>query len=185
MFKKYKKNYYLKFVYIIFIVSIFLVAYFFIIKKKEVRSLNDNDEKIIRSARQFNRQMEPLNLGPLVIGGEMPGGLGDTTFAPYIEIPTSKFYVSIAEPDMWCINEYCNIEGGFIQTMGGWLEIKHTGDPTLDEFYGLDLPENKNVKSVVLIGDSDGKIAGIYPNRGLKDVITILKLHPDLANFGL
>lgn len=176
---------------IILFLVIFLLSLVLIKERKVKNPQGDSahkvigkSEEIIQGVSYFNRQMEPLNLGPLEIGGEMPGGPGDTTFAPYMEIPISKFYVSIAEPDTWCINEDCNIEGAFIQTMGGWLEVKHTG-VTIDELFGLDIPENKDIKSIVLIGDQNGKIAGIYPNRGLKNVIPILKLHPDLADFNL
>ncbi|MFH1232633.1 MAG: hypothetical protein V1651_02065, partial [Patescibacteria group bacterium] len=136
-----------------------------------------------------------INSGPIVgvekfgnlkIGGKTISGEGEHTLAPYMKIPRSKFYVTIVQEDTWCIDKMCNLDGALIQTMGGWLQMDSTiGGPDTKEETGLNLPENKNVKSVVLIGDSDGKIAGIYPNRGLKDVITILKLHPDLANFGL
>ncbi|MFH1192157.1 MAG: hypothetical protein V1655_01655 [bacterium] len=180
------------FLLIILFFVIFLLFLVFI-KERKVKSPQGDSahkvigksEEIIQGVSYFNRQTEPLKLGQLKIGGEMPGGPGDTTFAPYMKIPISKFYVSVMEPNSWCINEDCNLDGAFIQTMGGWLEVNHTGDPTLDEFYGLDLPENKNIKSLVLIGDRDGKIVGIYPSRGLDDVIPILKLHPDLADFNL
>ncbi len=173
-----------------FLIIIFFII-FVLIKVREVKNFQDFDRKVIGKSEEiiqgvsyFNRQTEPLKLGPLKMGGEMPGGHGDTTFAPYMKIPISKFYVSVAEPDTGCINEDCNLDGAYIQTMGGWLEVKHTG-VTIDELFGLDMPENKNIKSIVLIGDQDGKIAGIYPNRGLDDVIPILKLHPDLADFNL
>ncbi|MFH1187302.1 MAG: hypothetical protein V1688_00390 [bacterium] len=136
-----------------------------------------------------------INLGPIVgverfgnlkLGGKTISGQGDLTFAPYLEIPPSKFYVTIVQEDSWCIIEDCSIDGALIQTMGGWLQMDKTGvSPDTKEEAGLNLPENKNIKSIVLIGDQDGKIAGIYPNRGLDDVIPILKLHPDLANFDL
>ncbi|MFH1187917.1 MAG: hypothetical protein V1688_03605, partial [bacterium] len=106
--------------------------------------------------------------------------------APYMEIPASKFYITGIQEDTWCINKMCGIDGAFIQTMGGWLQMeKTTVYPDVKEEAGLDLPENKNIKSIVLIGDQDGRIAGIYTNRGLNDVIPILKLHPDLADFNL
>jgi len=194
MFQKYRKFYFLKIVCIISIVIIFVVAYFFVIQKASSDNIGlihqsspkdtNGNEKRIKGVHQFNRQTEPLKLGQLKIGGEMPGGPGWSTFAPYMEIPISKFYVSVAEPDTWCINENCNLNGELIQTMGGWLEVVYTG-VTIDELFGLDMEENRTVKSIVLIGDQDGKLAGIYPNGDLDDVISILKLHPDLANFNL
>lgn len=137
------------------------------------------------SVRQFNRQMEPLKLGPLKIGEDVP-------LKPNLERPetpkdvfiASKFYVNIAEPNLGCFSKYCNLEAALINTMGGWLEAENTG-VTIDEIFGLDLEENKNIKSVVIIGDRNGKIVGIYPNKRLKDVISILKFYPKLADFNI
>lgn len=142
------------------------------------------DASLIGGVRQFNRQNEPYDSGSLEIGGKMPWGPGDSTFAPYLEIPASqKFYVSVAEPNTWCINEDCSIDGAIIQTLGGWLQVENTRQSEVEALFGLDLPENKDVKSIVLVGDNNGKIVGIYPNKGLRDIIPILKLHPDLADF--
>lgn len=164
-----------KFIGIAFIVVVF-VAVFLI--AQDYRKLPEG------SVRQFNRQAEPYEIGLLKIGGKIPNGPGDTTFAPYLKIPASqKFYVSVAEPDTWCINEDCNIDGAFIQTLGGWLQVENTYQSTIKETFGLDLPENQNVKSIVLIGNQSGKIIGIYPNKGLSDVMDILKLYHDLADF--
>lgn len=136
------------------------------------------------STRKFNRYNEPHETDSLKIGGEMPYGPGDFTLAPYLEIPASqKFYVNIVEKDAWCINEDCNLDGALIQTLGGWLQIEDIDQPEVKATFGLDLPENKNVKSIVIIGDNQGKIAGIYPNKGSSDVMDILKNYPALADF--
>lgn len=138
------------------------------------------------SVRKFNRQNEPYDIGPLEIGGEIPYGPGETTFAPYLKIPVSqKFYVSVAEKDTWCINDDCYLEGAFIQTMGGWLQVEDIDHAEVGAMFGLDLPENKDVKSLVLVGDNQGRIVGIYPNKGLSDVIDILKNYPNLVDFNL
>ena len=136
------------------------------------------------SIRQFNRQYEPYEIGSLKIGWEMPWGPGDSTFAPYLKIPApQKFYVSIAEPDIWCINGSCGIEGDFIQTMGGWLQVEDTYQSEVEPSFGLDLPENNNTRSMVIIGDRNGRIVGLYPNKVIKDILNILKNHPNLADF--
>lgn len=160
-----------------FIIAVSLAAFWF----------TQNYKKLPEgSVYQFNRQAEPYKIGPLKIGGEISGGPGDYTLAPYLKIPAlQKFYVSVAGPDSWCINEDCGIDGAFIQTLGGWLQVEDTYQAEIQSEFGLDLPENKNVKSIVLIGDHNGKIVGIYPNKGLSDVIDILRLHPDLADFDL
>ena len=121
--------------------------------------------------------------GALALGGTLPfGGPGDFTFAPISHIPPSKFYVVVVENDRWCSNEDCSLDGVLIQTLGGWLQAeKTTGGSEIKEEIGFDLAENTRVKSIVIIGDKKGNIAGIYPDKGLSDVISILKLHPDLA----
>lgn len=125
-------------------------------------------------------------LGHIAISGENVAGRGSLTFAPYHTVPPAKFYVTVVDHDRWCSNEECSLDGALIQTMGGWLQAEKTsgGSEILEEI-GLDLPENKEIKTLVIISDGNNKIAGIYPNRGLSDVLPILRLHPDLADFSL
>lgn len=126
--------------------------------------------------------------GPIRIGEKTPhGGPGDWTFAPLNKIPLSRFYVAIAHTgDEWCDNEDCSLDGALIQTMGGWLQVATTRNfPDLPSIVGFDMKENKRVQSLVLVAQEDGTLVGIYPNRGLKDVLPILRLHPNLADFSL
>lgn len=135
------------------------------------------------SIRKLDRQTEPLKLEPLKIGGDIPlkpelykpEMSKDVFFAP-------KFYVNVVEPHLGCFLKNCNSQAAIINTMGGWIEAEETG-ATIDEIFGLDLEENKNIKSVVVIGDNKGKIVGIYPNKKSDNVISILKFYPELANF--
>ena len=124
--------------------------------------------------------------GHIAVGDEAVRGRGSYTFAPYLEIPPAKFYVMVIDSDRWCDNEDCSLDGAFIRTMGGWLQAEMTccGSELKYEI-GFDLPENAEVKTLVVVGDSKDKIVGIYLNRGLKDVLPILRLHPDLADFSL
>ncbi|GEM_PF-2558120 len=125
-------------------------------------------------------------LGHIAIGGETVAGRGSFTFAPYYAIPPAKFYVTVVDHDIWCSNEDCSLDGALIQTMGGWLQAEKTsGGSEIREQIGLDLPENKEIKTLVIISDGNNKIAGIYANRGLSDVLPILRLHPDLADFAM
>ena len=122
----------------------------------------------------------------LKIGNNMPFGPGEGTFTPYLKIPAfKKFYVSVAEPDTWCINEDCGIDGAIVQTLGGWLQVENTYQTEVEALFGLDIPENQNIKLITIVGDREGKIIGIYPNKGLAEVLDILKLHPELADFNL
>jgi len=167
-----KKYFYIFWIGFTSIIILGLVAFFIIILKQKCR-----DSSPIVGVEKF---------GNLKLGGKTISGEGDGTLAPYMEIPASKFYVTIVQDDHWCIIEDCGLDGALIQTMVGWLQMeKTTVYPDAQEEAGLNLPENKNIKSIVLIGDQNSKIAGIYPSRGLDDVIPILKLHPDLADFNL
>lgn len=126
--------------------------------------------------------------GPLKLGEKTPqGGPGDWTFAPLFEIPVSHFYVAIAHTDrLWCSNESCSLDGALIETLGGWLQVATTQNfPDLPSIVGFDKEENKQVQSIALVAERDGRLVGIYPNRGLLDVLPILRLHPDLADFSL
>ena len=130
----------------------------------------------IMSVKQFG----PIKLGDKIISG----GQGDFTFAPLLEIPASNFYVTIVQDESWCANEECGLRGAIVETFGGWLQMENPHNyPDLASMAGLDLPENQHVKSIVLIGDRDSKIVGIYPDKGLEDIFSILKKHPDLADF--
>jgi len=130
--------------------------------------------------RKFNRQAESLK-----IGGDIPlKPRLDRPETPKNVLVASKFYVNIAESNLDCTLKYCNLQAALINTMGGWLEAEETG-VTIDEIFGLDLEEHKNIKSMIIIGDQNSKIVGIYPNKGLKDALEILAFYPDLADFTL
>jgi len=177
--KNMRKFYFLKsrqFIGMIFVATFSVIAFLVI---QDYRKLPEG------GVRQFNRQIEPLKLGPLKIGGDIPlKPKLERAETPKDVFITSKFYVNIAEPNPVCFGKYCNIHAAAINTMGGWLEARETG-VTIDELFGLDLEENRNVQSIVIIGDHNGKIIGIYPNKGLKDVLSILQFYPELANSDL
>lgn len=161
---------------LIFIICATLAAAVFFLYQNQGDDAKRVAEKQFASVQRF---------GPLNIGDDTLSGPGDWTFAPYMEIPAAKFYVTVVNDEFWCSNEDCGLDGAFIQTMGGWLQVESVSvNSDLPSMSGLDLEENKNVKSVVLIGNSDGKIVGIYPNRTLDDALGILRQHPDLADFG-
>ena len=42
------------------------------------------------------------------------------------------------------------------------------------------LRENEKVKSLVIVGDKNGIIVGIYPNKDINDLLSILQIHKDL-----
>ncbi|OGZ79416.1 MAG: hypothetical protein A2358_00430 [Candidatus Staskawiczbacteria bacterium RIFOXYB1_FULL_37_44] len=175
-----------KFWKIFFIISIILLLFVVIVtftflyfqnKKSETR-INTNTNKTIS---YFNIK----SFGNLIWGSEIISGPGDYTFAPYLEIPQVKFYVTIIQNEQWCSNEDCGFDGAIIQTLGGWLQMESLqGYPDLTDEIGFDFPDDQGIKSIIIVGDKDGKIVGIYLNKDYKDVLSILKKnHFDLANF--
>lgn len=116
--------------------------------------------------------------GPLKLGGEMPLGEGYNTFAPARIIPKSKFYIAIGEPHLWCVFDECCLEGTLIKSMGGWIQGERTSQPTIAEIFGLDSSDNnKKFESIVIVGDGNSKIVGIYPGKSSEDISSIMKLH--------
>ncbi len=136
------------------------------------------------SVRKFNRDYD-LIPGSIKIGGKMPYGPGGSTFGPILEIPSDqKFYVDVVQQDLWCSNESCGLDGAIIQTLGGWIEVYDIDQIEMEAMFGLDLPENKEVKSIVIIGNVSGRVVGIYPNKTYENTLDILKKnHTDLASF--
>ena len=137
--------------------------------------------------RNFSSLISVKEFGPLVVGGDMPfGGFEGWTFAPHKTIPASAFYVAIVQDDYWCSLENCDFIGALVKTMGGWLQMTNRDVfPDVKGITGLDLKKNNNIKSITIVGDSHSKIAGMYQNIGIQDLLTILRLHPDLAHMGL
>lgn len=169
-FKKYWKLYLAIFVLVVAIIVAIILSNYKFLPEGSVRKIN----------RDYEYQE-----GPVKIGNSIPIGPGGSTFSPILEIPSDrKFYVGVVQQDIWCSNESCGIDGSIVQTMGGWIEVEKNYQPETRAMFGLDLPENKNIKSVVVVGDKNGKIVGIYLNKDYKDTLSILKQnHSDLADF--
>ena len=117
--------------------------------------------------------------GPLKLGDDVPVGPGAYTFVPPPVIPTSRFYVSVVQKDLWCVFEECCPGCARIKELGGWLQGEDTDQPVIGEIFGL--RDNTKVKSIIVIGNQDAKIVGIYPNKNIDDLFAVLKLHSDLV----
>lgn len=167
-----RKREILRLFFLVLIVSGVAIVFVF---RAEFR--RDHTSELIKGVNKFEH---------LVLGGEMPLRPGDMTFAPYKKIPPSKFYVniaSVATKAPWCIQGDCSSGGAYVETMGGWLQMENSPQ-AISEIFNLNL-ENNNIKSLVIVGDQNAKIVGIFPNRGLQDLIPILKLYPKIVNFEL
>lgn len=86
-----------------------------------------------------------------------------------------KFYVFFAKknqsPSSHSYIPFSNV----IKTIGGTIRI-----------FNIDNGSQYNkISSIVIITDANYKIVGMYPNKTSKDFISILELHPDLADFSL
>lgn len=160
-------------IFFLFAVVVVLTSIYFQNKKNEKQN-----DKIIS---YFNIK----SFGNLSLGNKTISGPGSYTPAPYLEIPQAKFYVTIIQNEHRCINEDCGLDGAIIQTLGGWLQMESLqGYPDLSDEVGFNFSDDQNIKSVAIIGDKDGKVAGIYLNKDYKDVLEILKKnHSDLADF--
>ena len=119
-----------------------------------------------------------LKFGPLALGGESPVGPGAATFAPELYIPSSRFYIGVAQKDFWCVFEECSPLGARVAALGGWLQGEDTDHWTTAEDFGLE--KYAGVTSVAVVGNKDGKIVGIYPNKTMDDVGSILRIHRTL-----
>ena len=124
--------------------------------------------------------------GPLILGGEIPYGEDGTTFAPIRSIPKSKFYVNIVNDDSWATFEGCGKNGEYVRALGGWLQCENLYQPTIKDLFGFTPTlEAAGVISIVVIADSKSRIVGIYPKATIDDLMSILLLHQDLADFSL
>lgn len=127
----------------------------------------------------------PLKFGLFELGKELPFNYrpGDkSVWAPPDEkIPLSKFFVYIAKENFWCIWESCGLEGEKIKLFGGYLAGFTLNQPVFAEDFGFD---DKRIRgryaSVIIIGDQNAKIVGIYPNKDIDDLFAVIKFHPDL-----
>ena len=118
--------------------------------------------------------------GPMKLGGENPGGIGSYTFAPERHIPASKFYITVVAKDLSCVFSYCAPEGDKIQAAGGWLQGEDTDQPTIRSIFGL--KASPAFASVVVVADGNNKLVGIYPDKTVSDLSSILKIHSRLVD---
>ncbi len=117
--------------------------------------------------------------GTMTLGGEMIGGPGGYTFAPELTVPYSKkFYIEVVQKNLWCTFGGCSPRGQIVAILGGWLQGENTEQPAIENDYNL--YENEKVKSIVVVGDKDGRIVGIYPNKNIDDLLSILEIHHNL-----
>jgi hypothetical protein len=120
--------------------------------------------------------------GPLKLGSLAPERPGSPTAHPYKTVPKAKFYVFIVShkiPTM-CTFEECGINGDIVRRMGGWI----SGDEQAESAEAVGLQESavrRGEQSMIVISGENAKIIGIYPNRTMNDLPSILKRHPEIG----
>lgn len=122
------------------------------------------------------------SFGPLKVGERAPFGPGDLAAHPYKRVPVSKFYVLVVAKNIptTCVFEECGIDGDLVRGLGGWI----TGDQQAEtsSMAGLtDSKVRKGEQSIIVVADHAARIVGIYPDRDMRHLRTILDLHPALV----
>lgn len=102
------------------------------------------------------------------------------------KISKSKFYILIIdkknvfpEKYRWPTIEVTN------EKLGGLMEIADLNSNIVKEIFGQKNNKNKIISSVVIITDKNAKIIGIYNNKKLSDIISLMQLHPGLIDLHL
>lgn len=98
---------------------------------------------------------------------------------PDNEVPESDFYVyAIGDKDM-CIGSSCGIGGYFVECLGGYIAGEKIKTEEFD--YGLrDAGVDIEKLKIITIANKDGKIIGIYPGAGIRNLPYIINNHRDL-----
>jgi hypothetical protein len=161
------RNFFTPFFICIFILALLICGIIFWTSK--ITANKEAVKDVVRELYSVER------FGPLKVGGDLPIGPGDTTFAPYMVVPRSRFYINVISTDpneYWCVQDYCGVEGGYVQKVGGWMEAQNIKtDPELGSIF-----ENLSKKSsIVIVADHNAKIISLYPDKTKNDVISILK----------
>lgn len=137
------------------------------------------------------RYFSVTELGSLKVGERPVNDYGYRIFFPEYTFPGPeprfKFYISLFDDTSGlCLYEGCGKYGAFVETMGGWLLGGGTRQSEPYENLGLRKTDQVNpIRSLIIVSDENLMIVGLYPNATADDLISILRRHPDLADFTL
>lgn len=140
--------------------------------------------------------------GPLKVGAPAPLKPGDPTgyqrvkptSFPYPYIPANKkFYVFSIQQDLlgagYCAFWECktrkynhyNYTENYVEELGGWFSSD--GTPETARKFGLDPARIATGEaSLVVVTDSADTIVAIHPGKTIKDILSILRQHPKIAD---
>ena len=95
-------------------------------------------------------------------------------------VPRSDFYVYSIGDEGMCIGSSCGLGGYFIECLGGYLAGEKIRTEEFD--YGLrDAGVDMDKLKIITIADKNGKIVGIYPGAGIRNLPYIMRNHKDLV----
>jgi hypothetical protein len=101
---------------------------------------------------------------------------------PYERVPEGvEFFVYSLGDNSMCIQSDCGIGGYFIECLGGWISgYKDIGEVA---DYGLrDAGVDINKQKIITVADKNGKIVGIYPGAGIRNLPYIMRAHRNLVS---
>lgn len=125
------------------------------------------------------RRYKTIHLGMDAV--EKPGS--KTVWAsPDDRIPEDiDFLVYVLNDESMCINLDCGLGGYFVDCLGGWISgYSAIGD--VSDYGMLEAGIDISKEQYVTIADKGGKVIGIYPGAGIKNVPYIMRNHRDLVS---
>ncbi len=112
---------------------------------------------------------------------EKPGD--KTGWAPPDDIVPEdiKFLVYSLNDENSCMGWGCGMGGYFVECLGGWISGFHTDAGEVYDYGMVDEGINIFKEKYVTVADKNGKVVGIYPDAGIKNIPYIMRNHKDLV----
>lgn len=127
-------------------------------------------------------------LGPIEVGAPLPfrpTDMFEDVTAEEKENP--KFYVYVVHETI-SSEDYCPYYecGGYIDMIyatGGAFDAFDHDNPEIIKKLGLSPHQvARGEITLIVVADADGAVVSIHPNKDMRDILTILNQHPDLAD---
>lgn len=98
---------------------------------------------------------------------------------PDDKVPESDFYVYAIGDESMCIGSSCGVGGYFVECLGGYIVGEKIKTEEFD--YGLrDAGVDIEKLKIITVADKEGKIVGIYPGAGIRNLPHIMGKHRNL-----
>jgi len=126
------------------------------------------------------KQYKTIHLGMDAV--EKPSS--KTIWAPpddYIPKDT-KFVVYALNDESMCMGRECGMGGYFVECLGGWITGYGTDSGDVLDYGMAEAGINIFKEKFVTVADSSGKVVGIYPGAGIRNVPYIMRNHHDLVS---